>query len=269
MSQPASQNEPTKRYVRGKDDLATIGEGGALVGSMLPDQHKADFAEINVALDQTTSNLKDPIVNNNPSMLSNPSFKLNKNGKPLCYFAAAFDTVTGKVFGSTNPLPIQIVNSLGSNPVPTVSQATDNIVSYALAVMSLMAYINEATSIVERVRTPTKWFNSLVLNNGSTAIWTSAVGKKARLMGIRVTLVNGTTAAAACKMEVLDVAADTGIGVQICGAIMAAVGTSSIIMNETYMNGYLMAATNTAININLSSALAVAGIHVQVWGTEE
>ena len=67
----------------------------------------------------------------------------------------------------------------------------------------------------------------------------------------------------------LDVAADTGIGVQICGAAMGAVGTSSIIVNETYMNGYLMAATNTAININLSSVLAVAGVFVQVWGTEE
>lgn len=128
---------------------------------------------------------------------------------------------------------------------------------------------NTVLGYCETVRTPTVWKSALIVNNGSTPIWTSGVGKKARLMGIRATLINGTTAAAACLLKVLDVAADTGIGVQICGAALGAVGTSSIIVNETYLNGYLMAATNTAININLSSALAVAGVFVQVWGTEE
>jgi len=34
-------------------------------------------------------------------------------------------------------------------------------------------------------------------------------------------------------------------------------------------NGIVAAATNTALNINLSNAFTTGGISVQVWGTEE
>ena len=266
-----SQNEPTRKYQRGKDDAATLSEGGALAGAMLPDQHKADFTEIDIIADKTTWNLKDANSGVNSSVLSNPSVKLNKQGKPLTYGVVPYDPVTGKAFGSTNPLSTQLISPTGIYTV-YIGQALDGnnapTTNY-LFTASLQLFWNANTNLLERTRTPTVWKSALISANGSTAIWTSAVGKKARLMGIRITLINATTAAAACLLKVLDVAADTGIGVQICGAAMGAVGTSSIIVNETYMNGYLMAATNTAININLSSVLAVAGVFVQVWGTEE
>jgi hypothetical protein len=197
--------------------------------------------------------------------MTNGKIEMDEMEKPLVYPTFLIDPQSNpiKFFGSANPLstilPLAVFSGLG-----TIASGT------SLPAIAAVEYvINPTANAAEPVRTPTKWFNALISANGSTAIWTSAVGKKARLMGIRITLVNGTTAAAACLLKVLDVAADTGIGVQICGAALGAVGTSSIIVNENYGNGYLMAATNTAININLSSALAVAGVHVQVWGTEE
>lgn len=219
-----------------------------------------DDVVVNSAIENVTTNLSPSVQHYRIPV---------QKGRVKCYPAYLFDTVTGKAFGTTYPLPfIPSDGTLTTNTLTTISGYV-GLSSFLLPIFSVQALYDPSVNRAYATRTPTKWFNALILNNGSTAIWTSAVGKKARLMGIRITLVNGTTAAAACLLKVLDVAADTGIGVQICGAAMAAVGTSSIIVNETYMNGYLMAATNTAININLSSVLAVAGVHVQVWGTEE
>lgn len=190
---------------------------------------ESQLMRLTVVMDQTTNSLLAPVPVG--------WIGTDKQGRPRYYPVLLEDPVTGKAFGTSNAFP--------------------------------MGYYNSVSVLTETQRTPTLWKSALISANGSTAIWTSAAGKKARLMGIRATLVNGTTAAAACLLKVLDVAADTGIGVQICGAAMGAVGTSSIIVNENYGNGYLMAATNTAININLSSVLAVAGVFVQVWGTEE
>jgi hypothetical protein len=205
-------------------------------------------------------------------LMANPKIEMDEMEKPLCYPAFLFDPMTNpmKGFGSANPMPFILTDGTTPTTKASVSTAQLSILFGPGIVTESIQYVwNNANTQEEMVRTPTKWFNALISANGSTTIWTSQIGKKARLMGIRITLVNGTTAAAACLLKVLDVAADTGIGVQICGAALAAVGTSSIIVNENYGNGYLMAATNTAININLSSALAVAGVHVQVWGTEE
>ena len=121
----------------------------------------------------------------------------------------------------------------------------------------------------ENARTATAFKNITTLANGSTAIWTSGVGKKWRLMGVSITLMQGTTAAGACKVSLLDVAADTGIGYTICIAAMTAVLNATNILSISFGNGILAAATNTALNVNLSSVLAVGGVSVQVWGTEE
>jgi hypothetical protein len=205
--------------------------------------------------------------------MANPKIEMDELEKPLVYPSFLFDIQSNpmKAFGSTNPFPMRIADALVGSRLAIVNNGDDLVYGQmvGLSTLSAMYYWNATSSAFEKVRTPVIWKSALISANGSTAIWTSGVGKKARLMGIRMTLVNGTTAAAACLLKVLDVAADTGIGVQICGAALGAVGTSSIIVNENYGNGYLMAATNTAININLSSALAVAGVFVQVWGTEE
>jgi hypothetical protein len=160
----------------------------------------------------------------------------------------------------------------GTNTLSYPYKNGDQMVTAAIYVQptdSVQYYADVSTNKQDAVRTPVVFKNALISANGSTVIWTAGVGKKWRLMGWRATMVSGTTAAGACLLKLLDVAADTGVGVQICGAALAAVPTSTIIANETYMNGFVAAATNTALNINLSSVLAVAGVHVQVWGTEE
>ena len=182
------------------------------------------------------------------------------------------DPQGGGVIGSNFPLRVELASdtsgSLLRPYVYSLNVEASNTVS-GLAVIAAQYYHNLSTNALERVRTPTIWKSALIVNAGATVIWAAVAGKKHRVMGWRVTLVNGTTAAAASLCTLLDAAAATGIGVQVCGAALGAVATSSMIANESWQNGYLSAAVNTDWNINLSTALAVAGIFVQVWGTEE
>lgn len=182
------------------------------------------------------------------------------------------DPSSGTTVGNAAPLHIQIADSVTPSLVAFVQSANQDLTAPGLASLytaALAFYYNNLLNQFERVRTPTVFKNAVILNNGSTAIWTSGVGKKWRLMGICITLMQGTTAAAASKLSVLDVAADTGIGVTICSAAMTAVLNATVVLNISLGNGILAAATNTALNINLSSALAICGANVQVWGTEE
>ena len=181
------------------------------------------------------------------------------------------DPQGGGTYGAANPLNITVADPTTPTQKAAVQfgGANNFPISQGLSVNSVLYLYNFATFVYEATRTPTIWKSGLFTAAGSTVIWAAVAGKKHRIMGWRVTLVNGTTAAAASLLTLLDAAAATGIGVQICGAAMGAVATSSIIVNESYMNGYLSAAVNTDWNINLSTALAVAGVFVQVWGTEE
>jgi hypothetical protein len=163
---------------------------------------------------------------------------------------------------------IRPVNNQGNIAADVSSPSLPSSIYNGAMMTEAFQFVMNGTAM-EPVRTPSVFKSALIAAAGSTAIWTAGVGKKWRLMGMQITLVNGTTAAAASLLKVLDVAADTGVGVQICGAAMGAVGTSSIIFNSSWGNGITAAATNTALNINLSSVLAVAGVFVQVWGTEE
>lgn len=216
-------------------------------------------------MDQTTNALLTPVAN--------PYIVLNKRGQPRIYPSIIEDAVTGKAWGTTNPLPTYLVDPLNIAKANAFARPGDSInalgATYGMFVASTQLLFNPATSLAEPARTPTIWKSALILNAGSTIIWAAVAGKKHRIMGWRATLVNGTTAAAASLMRLLDAAAATGIACQICGAAMAAVGTSSIIANESWQNGYLSAAVNTDWNIDLSTALAVAGVFVQIWGTEE
>jgi hypothetical protein len=129
---------------------------------------------------------------------------------------------------------------------------------------------NPASSAWEAKRTATVYKNITTLANGSTALWTAGVGKRWRILGCQITLMQGTTAAAACVVKLLDVAADTGIGVTLgVGALTAAPATIVVLDLKDMGNGITAAATNTALNVNLSSVLAVGGVTVEVWGVEE
>jgi hypothetical protein len=138
-----------------------------------------------------------------------------------------------------------------------------------LQVAAQMMFQNVTGGYNEVERTPNTFKNVLAVNAGSTAVWTAGVGKRWRLMGLVITLGQGTTAAAGVKVSLFDVAADTGIGVTVSSGALAAAPNEAIILSMDIKNGLMAAATNTALNVNLSSAMAVNGVSVQVWGTEE
>jgi hypothetical protein len=205
-------------------------------------------------------------IESSPDIENPQADKINAKGVVL------FDPVAGTAIGSTTPMVVQIAD--GSTPgtiasVIAISPNTNVTANKNLYVGASQLWANVATSFFEPARTPTIWKSALISANGSTVIWAAVAGKKHRIMGWRATLVNGTTAAAASLMRLLDAAAATGIACQICGAAMGAVATSSIIANESWQNGFLSAAVNTDWNVDLSSVLAVAGVFVEVWGTEE
>ena len=131
------------------------------------------------------------------------------------------------------------------------------------------SFYNNVLGIYELERTPTVFKYANVFNVGSTALWTAPAGKRWRLLRLQVVLISGTTAAATCVMTLLDVAAATGVGIQINNAALAACTASNIILDIDFKGGLLAAAVNTALNVNLSSALGVHGLSVQAWGTEE
>ena len=218
------------------------------------------------------------VVNQTPylDIASSPDVE-NKDAEKIdAKGVVLFDPQGGGVFGSTNPINIKISDpttpTLMANVVfhyATLVAGARTVSGNMIDVFSTQAYFDPANAYFDAARTPTIWKSALVVNAGATVIWAAVAGKKHRIMGIRISLVSGTTAAAASLLTLLDAAAATGIGVQVCGAALAASPTTVLLVNETYMNGLLSAAVNTDWNINLSAALAVAGVFVQVWGTEE
>ena len=184
-----------------------------------------------------------------------------------------FDPYLGRQIGGIlYPVNVQITD--GSSPlnkaaVNVLIDNTYNTTSKGVVTQGPPWLYNPLSGNFELTRTPTVFKNVQTAANGSTAIWTAGVGKKWRLMGCIITLGQATTAAAGVKVSLLDVAADTGIGVTVSTAALAAVPNTMIILSASFLNGILAAATNTALNVNLSSAMAVNGVSVQVWGTEE
>lgn len=171
-----------------------------------------------------------------------------------------------------NPLVISLssINGIGINSnygvtplLPTFGTVTTN---GAL----------DLNSAVQVPRTPTV-FTSVQVGggSGSTQIRTSAVGKKFRLMGGVIICAAGLAAAGVELCKFLDVAADLGIAFQFycptAANLALGVGSNSgtVVQFDLKPNGVLMAATNTAFNLNTSAAITAGAISVTVWGTEE
>ena len=105
---------------------------------------------------------------------------------------------------------------------------------------------------------------------GSTAIKTSAAGKKLRIRFIDIVVNGGCTLAAAGMeiIQILDVASVIWAGtVRINNAVQTVeYANYTIDFGET---GYVQAAANTALNVSLGTVLASGYITVSVRGWEE
>lgn len=110
--------------------------------------------------------------------------------------------------------------------------------------------------------------------NWSTAIVTSSVSKKLRLLAyqIMVTQDAATTSGADFVIKILDVAADLKLYMSLY-VPAASVTTNAGMITTGWITlgkfGILMAATNTALNVNLSAALSAGKVRVNVAYTEE
>lgn len=124
-----------------------------------------------------------------------------------------------------------------------------------------------------RLRTPAT-FNTVQANAaGNTALWTPAAGKKFRLTRYCV-VVTGDAATAGGAVVVISLfdgaAGATGqVHAAFCPAVALAAGALYVSPWVDLGNGYLSAAANNVLNVNLSAALTAGVVNVICCGTEE
>ena len=122
----------------------------------------------------------------------------------------------------------------------------------------------------DRLRTPNVFKTVSTAAAGNTALWTPAAGLKFRLMRVHMSITSNAAAAAAAVLlsQLLDGATFFGISdnnyIPLAGVIQ---------QHQNFVfdlgNGYLSAAANNVLNINLSFALTAGILDVTVAGTEE
>jgi hypothetical protein len=182
-----------------------------------------------------------------------------------------------KANGATNPFRVQLsgvtpTNIAGLSAGSLANQLASSVGSvFLLNTYAVQQLVNSTTGNPEGVRTATVYKNIYATGAGPTALWTSGAGKKWRILGGQITISQTTaTAAGPFIIRLLDVAADTGIGVTLSTGVLPATAASLVVLNLANIgNGILAAATNTALNVDLSNACTAGGVSIQVWGCEE
>jgi len=132
--------------------------------------------------------------------------------------------------------------------------------TYTMACRALL----DKAGVLEGPRTPSVFKTVAASLIGSTALWTPAAGKKFRIMGFKCFIPSTATTAGGSTITLKDGAATV--------FTLAVLGTTTQIVNyqQTDMvNGYLSAAANNVLNIDLSAALTAGAVVVDVWGAEE
>jgi len=167
---------------------------------------------------------------------------------------------------------ITLYNSGGT--AVTITSMGDGQVTGNQALASIAyQYVYNGASL-DKMRAPALYATVETAANGITAIVTSSVGKKLRLLAysIDVTADAATAGGADIVITLLDVAAATNMSMSVfvpaaAGAVFGAnASTGWRILGGI---GKLMAATNTALNVNLSAALTAGKVRVNIAYVEE
>lgn len=127
-------------------------------------------------------------------------------------------------------------------------------------------------STFDRMRTPSVFKTLATSTTGATALWTPTAGKKFRVMRYQIGLTGDAARAAAGNVTVKLQDSATDIGVSAALFVPNAAGTVLGGFVGPWMdlgNGFLSAAANNVLNLNLSSALTSGAVWVNVCGTEE
>jgi hypothetical protein len=113
----------------------------------------------------------------------------------------------------------------------------------------------------------------IAYESGLTPIWTPVAGNRFRLLALDVTLTGAATTAVAgaCQVDIRDGAVTQLFSwtPYVNNAVIVGTGTyidKTIIFAD---NGWLSAAINNVLNVNLGVALATGVVAVSAFGTEE
>lgn len=131
---------------------------------------------------------------------------------------------------------------------------------------SALAGFNGTT--FDRVRIATVYKTVLATALGLTPVWTPTAGKKFRLMGYTIS-VAGTLAATGVNLLKLVDSVVGNVIAQHQATVTITTPTGDTQIGADLGQGFLSAAINNVLQINLSVAMATGGVAVNVWGTEE
>lgn len=162
--------------------------------------------------------------------------------------------------------------ALGGASFPAAAAKVDALANPTVSeVGAILQAYNGATW--DRLRTPTTFKTVAATGAGNTAVWTPTLGKKFRVMYYTIEVPENTTIAGAggfiAKLQ--DATTDIGPRHEF---FLPAAGLSSIVGGYligpiVLGNGFLSAAANNALNINLGAAITGSEVRCNAWGTEE
>ena len=239
------------------------GGGGAVTiadGADVCEGAKADAGVTGDTAGTVSAKLRGLNIALTPQALNGPTNPAGLSQAGVVAFLKARDATDGNFY------PLNIPDAPAADGVAVTA------IGNLLAVWSSLR-VATAPDSWDGLRTPNKFFTVATAANGNTALWTPAAGKKFRLMRYRID-VTGNAAAAAAAVKTISLfdgaAGATGqaVSVFVPGAALAgaALYTSGWI---DLGNGYLSAAANNVLNVNLSTALTAGVVRVIACGTEE
>jgi hypothetical protein len=122
-------------------------------------------------------------------------------------------------------------------------------------------------------RTPTTFKAASATASGNTAVWTPTAGKKFRLMRYRIDVSAAAATSGGGTLDFFFQDSSTALGIGFSCYVPAASVTTAVGAPTSGWcdmgNGFLSAAANNVLNINLSAALTAGAVRIVVCGTEE
>lgn len=192
--------------------------------------------------------------------------------------AYASGTATGTVELSTAPFsnPVTEAQIQGfSQSVVVIASGSPNETTGTSELQTVQKLYSPSSSFpYVRARTPEKFHSASVSTTGNSALWTPTSGKKFRLQRFQVIVTSNaaTSGGAVITIGLQDATTDIGVS-QAAFVPSTAVTTGGVqILHSGWIdlgNGFLSAAANNVLNINLSAALTSGVVNVVAVGTEE
>jgi len=214
---------------------------------------------------------EDKLTLKNPADISNFSeqfkgYRLVRDGDGNVWVQAMMLVDPGSNPVSTRP-SVALEDAASQLPVDvTVFTATtfNTGIYHALEVAAGMFVAKPDAAGLELLRTPGTFKLGTASAINTTALWTPTAGKRFRIMGYTVTLPNTATSAAGTTITLMDGAANV-FYLCVIGTTTGGLAYSVVLPG----NGYLSTTINNVLNINLTAALTVGVISVNVYGAEE